>query len=168
MKASFSVLVAFLILFSLKSKAQAPVFDDSLFQVMHVLEFPGVGKDELFKRAKEWVNNKYKTSSAVINFDDKSPDLYSITFEPMRNVDFFSESRSFSAVTEYRVRILVKDGKCKLELKHFYCLGLYNYKTETLEFPQGEQGDLSLKRRPRLNGILHNDWDFIRTKMKEF
>jgi hypothetical protein len=77
-----------------------------------VVTVEGVTKEEMFKRAKEWVLTRLKTSDNNIQFNDKD---FSIINNATIVIDSWTKGIVFysGGYTNFKITLLFKDGKYK-------------------------------------------------------
>jgi hypothetical protein len=81
--------------------ASGKISFDSVFNV------PGLSKDDIYSRSKEWIANYYKSAKDVINMDDKGSGIIKIKALNTSSNDMDLE------YTSYDMYIYIKDFKYK-------------------------------------------------------
>lgn len=83
-----------------------------------------VNKQELFSRAREWFAKTYKSSTSVIQMEDKESGI--IVGKALMNVYHKALGSNFpSGYINYTISIYIKDGRYKYEIIDFYHTGQY-------------------------------------------
>ena len=84
------------------------------------IEVPGINKDELFIRAREWFNENFKSSKDVLQIADKeSGELSGKGFMEVGYMFHYLGERKFTTDVNFQTNVWVKDGKFKYEMSNF-------------------------------------------------
>lgn len=106
---------------------------DSAIKYTGVVTVDSATKEQLFIRARSWLNNNFKSSKAVLEISDKE------TGELSGNgilTTYFSSNiagaKKMEAGSQFKISIWVKDNKYKYEIKNIDNVSLSNGRTNTL------------------------------------
>jgi len=95
---------------------------DTTFRMQKIVIVDSTTKTQLFERARLWMNDYYKSSKDVLQVSDKESG--ELVGKPIMNISYpLTELGHTSKVpvhVDYTVRIIVKDGKYKVEAYNFY------------------------------------------------
>lgn len=102
-------------------------------------------KQELFSRAREWFAKAYKSSTNVIQMEDKESGK--IVGKALLSVNLTSLGmQQNGGYINYTITIYVKDGKYKYEITDFYHTGIYVNSTVGKE-PDGGACETLIKEK---------------------
>jgi hypothetical protein len=112
--------------------------------VVHVDSFSS--KLELFSRAKEWFTKTYKSSTSVIQMEDREDGK--IIGKGLLKVYMTTilGSKLESGYINYTISIYTKDGRYKYEITDFYHTGIY-INSSTGKAPDGGPCEVLLKEK---------------------
>ena len=122
------LLTTFLIIFFIGAFAQTPNLPiDSITNLITYTEVVKADSNqaELYSRAREWFAKAYKSSTNVIQMDDKENGK--IIGKALMQVYFHSlGSDHESGYINYTILVYLKDKRYKYEINNFYHTGQYN------------------------------------------
>lgn len=97
-----------------------PQDDDGKFYYNEVVQVPDVSKDELFKRAKTWLDANYVNVNQKLNKDEIGDQVVELDgFYRLMGKDKKGAS-TLDAVIKYKLKILFKDGRYRYEFYKFH------------------------------------------------
>ena len=85
-----------------------------------VIEVPGVDKNELFVRGREWFNENFKSSKDVLQISDK--ETGELSGKGVMNVTYifrYLGERKTPTDVNFQMSVWVKDGRYKYEITNF-------------------------------------------------
>ena len=108
-----------------KAPERAPTPEAEPISYVEVVEVPDVSKDDLYDRAKKWIQSEYGISTDVLQLDDKEAgDIVARgAFEYFQN---HGALFGWNCKITYIVSIAVKDGKYRCEITDFYHTGTWD------------------------------------------
>lgn len=110
-----------ILLFTLIAIAQLTYAQrDTALVFSDVISVDSVTSDELFLRARTWFAKTYKSSSDVLEVNDKQSGELSGNAAITYNYEsFMAPDRTLSGFVRYQISVFVKDGRYRYELSNF-------------------------------------------------
>jgi hypothetical protein len=92
-----------------------------------VVEVPGISKDELFIRGREWFNETFKSSKDVIQIADKETgELSGKGMTVVKSVYNYGKERIAYSDTDFSMSVWMRDGKYRYEITSFIMHAAFN------------------------------------------
>lgn len=115
------------------------------YSYQSVVNVDNVSKEEMFKRAKEWVLTNFKTDDNNIKFDESNMEIISTTTAVLKTASGFNWAITH-CLCNFKLNIQFKDGKYKFVFNNIAVQAAYaDGIVETLNYEQVQRNNAPAK-----------------------